>query len=84
MPENNQKQNPEKSHTNKSQKNNSCIYGYKLVCVDDKFSKPFKTYLGKDAVHNFINNMINKTKYCCDVMKKPFSKELVMKEERRQ
>ena len=44
----------------------------------------FKTYLGKDAVHHFINNMINKTKYCCDVMKKHFSKELAMKEERRQ
>ena len=23
-------------------------YGYKLVCVDDKFSKPFKSYLGEN------------------------------------
>ena len=40
----------------------NCSYGYKLVCVDDKFSKPFKTYLGKDAVYNFINNMIEESK----------------------
>ena len=25
-----------------------------IVCVDDKFSKPFKTYLGKVAVYNFV------------------------------
>ena len=24
------------------------IYGYKLVCIYDKFSKPFKTYLDED------------------------------------
>ena len=32
----------------------------KLVCGDNKFSKPFKKYLGKDPAHNFINNMIKK------------------------
>ena len=44
--------------------------GCKLVCVDDKFSEPFKSYLGKDDVYNFINSMIEKSKYCSDVMKK--------------
>ena len=38
VPENNENQNPEVSHTNKYV---ACSYGYKLVCVDDKFSKPF-------------------------------------------
>ena len=28
----------------------ACSYGYKLVCLHDKFSKPFKSYLGKDTV----------------------------------
>ena len=37
--------------------------------IDDKFSKPFKTYLGKDTVYNFINNMIKESKYWSDVMK---------------
>ena len=51
MPEDNGKQNPKESYTKKYQKDIACNYGYKLVCVDDKFSKPFKTYLGKDAVY---------------------------------
>ena len=50
VPEDNGKQNPNKSYTNKYQKHVACSYGYKLVCVDDKFSKPFKSYLGEDAV----------------------------------
>ena len=47
------KQNPEESYTNKYQKHNACSYGNKLVCavcVDDKFSKRFMTYFGKDAL----------------------------------
>ena len=38
MPENNGKQIPEEYYTNKYQKHIACIYGCKLVCVDDKFS----------------------------------------------
>ena len=45
-------------------------YDYKLVCVDDKFTKLFKTYLGEDAIYNFINSMIEENKYCSDVIKK--------------
>ena len=55
--------------------------GYKLVCEDDKFSRPFKTYFSKDAVYNFINNLIEESKYCSDVMKKHFNEELVMTKE---
>ena len=79
--EDNGKQNPEDCYMKKYQKHIACNYGYKLVCVDDKFSKPFKTYLGKDAVYNFINNMIEESKYCSDVMKEHFNKELVMTKE---
>ena len=50
MPENDGKQYPEVSYKNKYQKHIACSYGYKLVCVDDKFSKPFKIYLRKEAV----------------------------------
>ena len=50
----------------------------KLVWVDDKFSKPFKSYFGEDAVYNFANRMIEENKYCSEVMKKHFSKELMI------
>ena len=78
MLEGNGKQNPEKSYTNKYQKHIACSYGYRLVHVDDKFNKPFRAYLGKDAVYNFINSMIEESKYCSEVMKKHFNKELTM------
>ena len=76
MPEDNRKQNPEESYTKKYQKHIACSYGYKLICVDNTFSQPFRTYLGEDAVYSFINNMIEESKYCSDVMKKHFNKEL--------
>ena len=53
-------------------------YGYKFEFVDDKFRKPFKSYLGEDAIYNFINRMLKKSKYCGDLIKNHFNKELVM------
>ena len=47
VPKDNGKQSPNECHTNKYQIHVACSYGYKLVCVDDKFSKPFKSYLAK-------------------------------------
>ena len=68
--------NPEDPYTKKYQKHIACSYGYKLVCVDDKFSNRFKTYLGKDAVYNFISSMIEESKYCSEVMKNILAKNL--------
>ena len=78
MTENNGKQNPEVPYTNKHHKHIACSYGYKLVCVDDKFSKRFKIYIGKDAVYDFGHSMIEESKYCNEVMEKHFNKELLM------
>ena len=36
----------------KYQKYIACSYGYKLLCVNDKFSKSFKLYICKDAVYS--------------------------------
>ena len=41
VPEYNGIQNPEESYTNRYQKHAACSFGYKLVCVDDNFSKSF-------------------------------------------
>ena len=53
----------QESYTNKYQMHIACSYGYKLECVDDKFSKPFKTSLGKDLLYNVINCMIQEIKF---------------------
>ena len=70
------------SHTNKYRKHVTCSYGCKLLCVDDRFSKSFKSSLGEDSVYNFINKVIGESKYCTDIMKKYFNKELVMTKKR--
>ena len=57
----------------------ACSSDCKLLCVDDKFSKPFRSYLGENAVYNFNDNTIEVSIYCSDVMKKHFNKELVMR-----
>ena len=75
--EDNTKQNQNESYTNVS-KTFAWSYGYKLVCVDDKCSEPFKSYLGEDAVYNFISSMTKESKYFSGVMKKHFNKEFVM------
>ena len=56
MPEDNGKQKSNEPYTNNYQKHVACSYGYKLNCVDDKFSKPFKSYMGEDAVCNIVNS----------------------------
>ena len=54
VPKNNEKQNPKESYTNKYQKHVACSYYCKLVGADDKFRKPFKTYLGKVQFTNIL------------------------------
>ena len=39
------------------------------------------SYIGEDAVYNFITSITEESKYCDDVMKKHFDKELVMTKE---
>ena len=36
--------NPDISYTDKYQKHIVCSYGYRVICTDDKFSKPVKNY----------------------------------------
>ena len=59
------------------QANVAYSYGSKLMNIDDKFSKP-KSYLGEDALCNFINNTVQESKYCSEVMKIYFNKDFAI------
>ena len=50
VPDDNEKQNLNEPYANKYKKHVACSYGYKLVCVDYKLNKPFKSYLGEHAI----------------------------------
>ena len=58
-----------------------CSHAYKVVCIDDKFSQSFVIFKGKNAAYEFIKAIFQEHKYCKKIMKKHFSKNLVMTEE---
>ena len=55
-----------------------CSYSYKLVCVDDQYSKLDRSYFGEDAIDKFLNDMIKESKYCSRVIETKFNKTLAM------
>ena len=57
VPENNGKQNTDESYMNKYQNHVGCSFGYNIVYAKYHFHKPFKSYLGQDAIQKFIINM---------------------------
>ena len=57
-----------------------CSFAYKLVCVDDKFSKPIIVFRGENAAFKFIEAILKEYEYCKKVMKKHFNKYLIMTE----
>ena len=46
------------SYTKKYQDHIPCSFAYKVVCIDDKFSKPVVLYKGKNAVNEFIEEIL--------------------------
>ena len=57
-----------------------CSYAYKVVCNDDRFSKPIVVYRGINAADEFIKSIIKEHKYCKKIMKDQFNKNLVITE----
>ena len=55
-------------------------FAYKLVCIDDKFSKPIVLYRGENSAYRFIKVIFEEYEYCKKVMEKHFNKTLIMTE----
>ena len=58
-----------------------CSFAYKVVYIDDKFSKPIVVFIGKNAAYEFIKAILKDYEYCKKVMKKHFNKNLIITEE---
>ena len=69
------------SYTTKYQDHIPCSFIYKLVCIDDKYSKDIVLYRGKNVVYKFIQRFLNEYSYCRSIMKKYFNKNLIMSAE---
>ena len=62
----------------------SFSFSYKVVCIDDRFTKPIVVFRGKNAGYEFIIAILKEYEYCKKVMKKHFDKNLIMSEEEEQ
>ena len=74
----------EGSYSKKYQDHVPCSFAYKLVCVDDKFTKAIFVFRGKNAAYKFIEVILKEYEYCKKVMKKQVNKNLIMSEEEEQ
>ena len=71
----------EGSYTKKYHQHVPCSYAYKVVCIDERFSKAIVVYRVKDAAYEFIKAILKEYKHCKKIMKEHFNKNLVMTEE---
>ena len=71
----------EGTYTKKYHEHVSCSYAYKVVCIDDRFSKPVVVSRGINAAYEFIKSILKEHKYCKKIIKDQFNKNLVMTEE---
>ena len=74
-------ENYEGSYSKRYQDHVPCSFAYKLVCVDDEFTKPIVVFRGKNTASKFIKAILKEFEYCKKVMKKHFNKNLIMSEE---
>ena len=72
------------SYTEKYQDHIPCSFAYRLVCVDNKFSKKVVLYRGKNAVYKFIKAILEEYDYCKKMIKEHFHKNLTMSAEKEQ
>ena len=66
------------SYTEKYQSHIPCSFAYKIICIENKFSKDIVTYRGKEAIYKFIKKILEEYDYCNGVMKNYFNKNLIM------
>ena len=72
----------EGSYTEKYQDHIPCSFAYKIVCIDDRFTKPTVIYRGENGGYEFIKAILEEYKYCEKIMKKKINKNLIMTEEK--
>ena len=71
----------EGSYTKKYQYHIPCSFARKVICIDDRFTKPIVVYRGENAAYEFIKAILKEYKYRKNVMNKHFNKNLIMSEE---
>ena len=58
-----------------------CTFAYKVVCIDDRFTKPIVAFRGENSAYEIIKAILKEFEYCKKVIWKHFNKNLVINEE---
>ena len=69
----------ESSCTKNYQDHISCSFASKVVCIDDRFTKPIVVFIGENAAHEIIKAILQEYKYCKKIMNKHLNKNLIKK-----
>ena len=56
------------------------VFAYKLICVDDQFTKPIVVFRDENVAYKSIEATFKEFEYCKKVIKKHFNKNLIMSE----
>ena len=67
--------------TEKYQDHIPCSFAYKIVCIDDRFSKKKFIYRGENAAYEFMKVILEEYKCCKKMINKHFNKHLIITEE---
>ena len=70
--------NKDSSWSMKMQDHAPCGFGYKEVCIDEKFTKDIAIYRGKDCVDKFVDAILSEYEYSNSVMRDHFNKNLII------
>ena len=54
----------EGSYSKKYQDHIPCSFGYKLFCVDDKFTKPIVVFKSENTAYEFVKAILKEYQYC--------------------
>ena len=66
------------SNAEKYQDHIPSSFAYKVVFVDNIFSKKIALYMGKNTIYRFIESILAEYYYCKKIIKKHFNKNLIM------
>ena len=69
------------SYTKKYEDHVPCSFTYKVVCVDNRYSKRIVLYRGRNAVFKFFKSIFGEYNYCKKIMRKYFCKNMIMSAE---
>ena len=69
------------SYTEKYHSHIYCSFAYKVLCIDNRFSKSIVVFRGENAAYEFIKAILKEYEHCKKVIKKHFKKNLIMTEE---